>query len=205
MENDYTRLVGSTGDAVEPGEFEALQTIISTLKELPREARRRILDSATTFLRIETPSRVSVLSESEDGVHSISPTKSHSPFSEDITMSPKEFLLEKQPQTDVERIACLAYYLTHFRDTPHFKTLDLSALNTEAAQPKFSNAAYTTNNAVKLGYLVPSSKGQRQLSAVGERFVRALPDRDAAKLSLEALRRRTRTRKTRANSNTRKD
>jgi len=47
-------------------------------------------------------------------------------------MSPKDFLLEKQPRTDVERIACLAYYLTHYRATPHFKTIDLSILNTEA-------------------------------------------------------------------------
>src|SRR5207249_5163711 len=94
---------------------------------------------------------------------------------------PKEFLLEKQPRTDVERIACLAFYLTHYRDTPHFKTLDLSKLNTEAAQPKFSNAANSANNAVKRGYIVPSTKGNRQLSAAGERFVNALPDREAAR------------------------
>jgi hypothetical protein len=103
-------------------------------------------------------------------------------------MSPKEFLLEKQPRTDVERVACLAYYLTHYREMPHFKTLDLSKLNTEAAQPKFSNAANSTNNAVKRGYLVPATKGQRQLSAAGERFVQALPDRDAAKAAMTSAR-----------------
>ena len=108
-------------------------------------------------------------------------------------MSPKEFLLEKQPRTDVERMACLAYYLTHYRDTPHFKTLDLSKLNTESAQPKFANAANTTNNAVKRGYLVQSSKGQRQLGAAGERFVLALPDRDAARAAMAAVRPRRRT------------
>jgi len=62
--------------------------------------------------------------------------------------------MEKQPRTDVERVACLAYYLTHYRNTPYFKTLDLGKLNTEAAQPKFSNAAYASNNALKMGYLV---------------------------------------------------
>lgn len=107
-------------------------------------------------------------------------------------MSPKDFLLEKSPKTDVERIACLAYYLTHYRSTPHFKTLDISTMNTEAAQPKFSNTAYSTANAVKLGYIVPSTKGARQLSALGERFVQALPDRDAAKEVLLSLRRKNR-------------
>ncbi len=110
-------------------------------------------------------------------------------------MSVKQFIMEKSPKTDVERIACLAYYLTHYRATPHFKTLDISLLNTEAAQPKFSNTAYSTNNAVKLNYLVPSAKGQRQLSALGERFVQALPDRDAAKEVLLSMRRRSRTRR----------
>jgi len=121
-------------------------------------------------------------------------------YSEDTSMSAKDFLLEKQPRTDVERIACLAYYLTHYRGMPHFKTIDLSMLNTEAAQPKFANTAYSSNNAVKLGYLVPSTKGQRQLSAVGERFVRALPDREAARAALEAVRRRPRTKRSRVNS-----
>ncbi len=110
-------------------------------------------------------------------------------------MSPKDFLMEKAPKTDVERIACLAYYLTHYRSTQHFKTLELSLLNMEAAQPKFTNTAYSANNAVKLGYLVSSSKGQRQLSALGERFVQALPDRIAAKNVLTSLRRRLRTKR----------
>ena len=112
-------------------------------------------------------------------------------------MSPKDFLNEKSPKTDVERIACLACYLTQYRSTPHFKTLDLSLLNTEAAQPKFANTTYSANNAVKMRYLVPASKGQRQLSATGERFVRALPDRTAAKEVLVSVRRRSRSRRKR--------
>ena len=110
-------------------------------------------------------------------------------------MSAKDFLNEKSPKTDVERIACLAYYLTHYKSTPHFKTLDLSLLNTEAAQPKFANTAYSANNAIKMGYLAPALKGQRQLSAMGERFVRALPDRNAAKDVLVSVRRRSKSRR----------
>jgi hypothetical protein len=110
--------------------------------------------------------------------------------------SPKQFLLNKQPRTDVERIACLAFYLTHYRDLPHFKTLDLAKLNTEAAQPKFSNTAYAATNAAKLGYLASATKTQRQISAAGEQFVSALPDREAAKLAMANARaRRTSRRK----------
>lgn len=95
--------------------------------------------------------------------------------------TPKEFLLRKQPKTNVERVACLAYYLNHYRNTPEFKTIDISKLNTEAAQTKLTNASYAVNDAVKTGYLAAASKGMRQLSAQGELYVKALPNRDAAK------------------------
>ena len=90
-------------------------------------------------------------------------------------------MFQKQPLTDVDRIACLAYYLTFYRDTRHFKTIDLSKLNTEAAQIKFSNTAFAVVNAHNSGLLVAAGKGFKQLSALGERYVEALPNRDLAK------------------------
>ncbi len=196
--NLYSRAnAGAPGD-----EFEALQAIIGVLRPLDLEARNRILESVATFLGVaplatrpketfRTPP-VTVA-----GFPSAS-TNTSAPFSENTNISPKDFLNEKIPKTDVERIACLAYYLTHYRDTPHFKTLDISTLNTEAAQPKFSNTANSTMNAVKMGYIVPSMKGHRQLSALGERFVLALPDRDAAKEVLVSLRRKLRSKRRRS-------
>lgn len=203
MSNDAPISPGST-----PGgsgnEFQALQAVISALQPLDHEARNRILDSVATFLGIFPTHQRSIQAPSQSstsGSPSSSPN-SRLPFSADTTMSPKDFLMEKAPKTDVERIACLAYYLTHYRGTPHFKTLDISTLNTEAAQPKFTNTAYSTNNAVKLGYIVPSTKGQRQLSALGERFVQALPARDAAKEVLLSLRRRSRSKRKRTSAAT---
>ena len=99
----------------------------------------------------------------------------------------------------MEKIACLAYYLTHYRDTPHFKTLDLSKLNTEAAQIKLSNPAVSVENATKQVYLVPATKGNKQLSSLGEQFVLALPDRDKARDVMANARPRRRTQ--RENSN----
>jgi hypothetical protein len=179
-------------------EFNALQTVISALQPLSPEARSRIVDATRTFLKLAISAEPSVGSRaSRSAVGDARPS-----FSADTTMSPKDFILEKQPRTDVERVACLAYYLTHFRGTPHFKTLDLSKLNTEAAQPKFANAANSTSNAVKMHYLVPSTKGQKQLSAAGERFVLALPDRDAAKNAMTSIRPRRRTKRAKSEHDT---
>lgn len=174
-------------------ELLALQSVIRALKDQDIEARKRIFSAAATFLDISGAApQHRRISNSDDGVHSPEPYPS---FSADTSMSPKEFMYQKQPSTDVERIATLAFYLTHYRDTPHFKTVDLSKLNTEAAQPRFSNSTYSANNAIKAGYLIQMNKGLRQLSAVGERFVNALPDREAARGVMSASRPRRRQKK----------
>lgn len=170
-------------------EFEALQAVIAALQPLDEDAQRRIIEASATFLRV-SPSSHQVARAPIPQPDTTPSGPTYPSFSADTAMSPKEFLFAKQPRTDVERMAALAYYLMHYRDTSQFKTLDLSKLNTEAAQPKFSNAANSANNAVKQGYLVPTSKGQRQLSAAGERFVEALPDRDAARQAMAAQPRR---------------
>jgi hypothetical protein len=102
---------------------------------------------------------------------------------EDLT--PKEFLAKKEPSTDVERMTCLAYYLTKARDTQEFNTADLTLLNTEAAGRRFTNAAATGKNATaKSGYLTGATGKKRQITHLGDQIVEALPDRDAVKAIL---------------------
>src|SRR2546423_550269 len=63
------------------------------------------------------------------------------------TATPKQFLVDKKPQGQIEQVTCLGYYLAHFRDKAHFETSDISALNVEAAGARLSNAAKAVNNA----------------------------------------------------------
>ena len=121
-----------------------------------------------------------------------------SPEKEEPEVSPKELLRQKAPKTDMEKVACLAFYLGHYRHTPHFKTIDISKVNTDAAQTKFSNTAYTVGNATKRGLLVlAAKKGYKQLGVHGEEFVKALPDREKAKAALKKIRPRRQNRKSR--------
>lgn len=167
-------------------EAAVLAEVISALRRISPESRQRLIQTVSTFFNARAAQAFPVAGSTA------SPTHSHSTFSEAKPITAKQFLLEKEPRTDVERIACLAFYLTHYADTPHFKTVDLSRLNTEAAQPKFSNAAVAADNATKMGYLVPAIKGHKQLSAAGERFVQVLPDREAAKAGMNSIRSRMR-------------
>ncbi|SRR5258708_6093218 len=168
----------------------ALNQVLSILKNVDPSERERILDATSTFFGIQLKQHALL------GVvpHRPGPAVSGSSFSDVGSPTPKEFLLQKQPQSEVERVACLAYYLTHYRDMPHFRTIDLSKLNTEAAQPKFANAAWAASNALKRGYLAPVGSSERQLSAAGEQFVGRLPDRAAARAAMGGWGRRRRAR-----------
>lgn len=164
-------------------EIKVVNEIMSMLSTLDEDSRMKVLHTVSTFFGFDhvTSNQDNRISPPRDFTHSSSLNPAAVPYSENILPSPKEFLREKGPQSDVERLACLAYYLTHYRDTPEFKTLDLSKLNTEAAQQKFSNPSKSAGNALQYGYLAPANKGFRQISASGEDFVNALPNREIAK------------------------
>lgn len=173
-------------------ELEAWRLIANALGTLDAAAQGRVLKSVSTLLEIDVGEAVSrnKPSSAQDRNHSEQDKSSAFSLSEERNLSPKEFLHQKRPPTDVDRVACLAYYLTHYRSTPHFKTIDLSQLNTEAAQIKFSNAAKAVDNATRSGLLVPAVKGHKQLSAAGELYVQELPDKAAAKSIIEGYKRR---------------
>jgi hypothetical protein len=174
---------------------EITQAIIKQMLGLDPDARRRAFRTAMTFFGLEhaqsSERHVSMIAPGQRTTVAAANGGAHAPsFADQPELPAKDFLFQKQPRTDIERIACLAYYLAHYRDTKHFKTIDLSKLNTEAAQLKFSNSAYAVTNAANAGFLAQAGKGFKQLSALGERYVEALPDRDAAKQVFSGVRSR---------------
>jgi hypothetical protein len=172
---------------------EVLPQVIAAFRRLDPGTRRKLFQTIATLFDFATPGAPSSVRRSE--VEAVDESLAPERFSKERPVSAKEFLLKKQPSTDVERVACLAYYLTHYRDMPHFRTLDISKLNTEAAQVKFTNAAQAVNNATSYGYLATATKGNKQLSAAGEQFVEELPDRETARAAMELARPRRRSKR----------
>jgi hypothetical protein len=181
-------------DQVTDSELEAFNQIVSALGRLAQDSRLHVWQTVGHFFHLgEAPKRAGAGSSAP----APAPANGTPHFTEDRQPSAKQFMHDKKPRTDVDRIACLAYYLTHYRGQSEFKTIDLSSLNTEAAQVKFSNAAQAAENAAKAGLLVPASRGAKQLSTLGEVYVSQLPDYERARESLREHRpfRKSRRRK----------
>lgn len=168
-------------------ELNIFQNIILLLKPFDISTRLKILNMVNIFFR-NTESSTQHQSINIPAESLTSDVDKPRYFSKDRSLTPKEFLREKRPETDVEKVACLAYYLTYYNNTPHFKTIDISKLNTEAAQRKFSNATKAVTNATQYGYLATIGKGKKQLSADGEMYVLALPDKDEARKAMRRIR-----------------
>ncbi len=154
--------------------LEAIKVVVNALEGL---------DEAQQKLAVNTVSEMLGLAPSLNTKH----RGSNKGDELDPDLSPKQFMRLKRPETDVQKIACLAYYLTKYREQPHFKTLDLSKLNTEAAGQKLANAAAAVkNSANQNGFLAQAGGGKKQITAFGEDVVEALPDQSAVKSLMDA-------------------
>jgi hypothetical protein len=165
-------------------ELEVLRVVKEALAPLGSDERQRIVKYVSEIYGLDVRTEPLPFFPHERQTVNIHSRDREMSFTDRESLSPKDFLHAKQPQKVTERIACLAYYLAHYRDTPHFKTIDISKLNTDAAQLKLTNPSFAISNATQAGLLTPAGKGTKQLSAIGERYVDALPDQDAARAIL---------------------
>jgi hypothetical protein len=125
--------------------------------------------------------------QSPASVHTgVIPGTNGRPATKNSNVTPKVFMVEKNPSTDHEKIACLAFYMAHYEDKPTFKTADFTDVATRAAQ-HFSNLPGAVKNATnKYRFLVKAAGDMKQLSPRGEAVAIALPDRNKVETALEA-------------------
>jgi hypothetical protein len=157
------------------GELKALGVVLDALVPLAKEQQEFVLVTASARLGLSSTTEAASAQGGSGHGEAVGAT-----VGKDAT--PRDFIKLKKPNSETQRAVCLAYYLTHFREKPHFKTRDITNLNTEAAGLKLSNPARTVDNATLLGgYLAPAGQGNKQITPRGEDVVNALPDQEAVK------------------------
>jgi len=111
--------------------------------------------------------------------------------------SAKAFVAAKRPTTDVEKVACIAFFLTHSENTPRFKAPDIERVMRDAALD-ISNLTRAIDNSTRQSkFLAKAGEGAKQITAFGEAVVNALPNREAVTAALKEIpvRRRKRSAK----------
>ena len=156
--------------------FDAAKTATDALEKLTPEDRALAIEMIARKLNVE-----SVGAGTPSGPASKQPA-SRSNLKEDST--PREFMAAKRPSSDQDKVTCLAYYLHKFRNQLEFKPKELADINIEAGQRKLSNVSQSVGNASRPGLLVSASGGNWQISPLGENYVEALPDMEAARAVL---------------------
>ncbi|MEW2145288.1 hypothetical protein AB0869_21000 [Micromonospora vinacea] len=187
-DNDQVGAVGVAGvkDRLGYAELKAMEISYTALEPLDSNARARAIRWLSEAFNISSPIVPTIATAEAKPEANSGQTFTSGSSDRASNPSAKEFISSKRPQSLVERVACLAYYLTHFRNVPHFKTPDIVQLNTEAASHRFGNPSRDVDNADRQnGYIVSAGNGAKQLTVRGEALVDALPDRDAVAAALK--------------------
>ncbi|MDB5905150.1 MAG: polyketide synthase, partial [Betaproteobacteria bacterium] len=164
-------------------DVDALHSVVAILRRLEPEAQRRVLASAEAFLDVP-PHRTAMADVHPDPT--LRRRTGESSSSGDVALSANTFLDRKRPVSDVDRVACLAYYLTHYEKKAEFRIADLIAINDKAGQNAFYNVRSAIANAVTDGYLIVGISGTKRISATGDAYVDLLPNVQAARDALRA-------------------
>jgi len=156
-------------------EVEALSDVLTALGTLQTDEEKRwVLETAASRLGVNMSGRIALGPQGRGGLQSRTTVLGSG-------ATPKEFMRVRDPKSDVQRVACLAFYLTNYRETPEFKSTDLTALNTEAAGPRINTSRAVNNATNQNQYLAAAGRGRKQITALGEDVVNALPDQEAVK------------------------
>jgi hypothetical protein len=91
-------------------------------------------------------------------------------------LSAREWLLQKRPKSDVEKVLALGYYLEHYRNTSSFNRSELEGLFREAKEIVPRNINDKVNKNIEKGFMMGAKENKDELkswtlTSTGEEFV----------------------------------
>lgn len=93
----------------------------------------------------------------------------------------RAFMRVKRPTTDIQRVACLAFYIVSTTGRAGFSFQEMAQAHTDSGQPKINLSRALDNATRKARYLSARGQGEKQLTTLGEDVVSALPDQEQVK------------------------
>lgn len=125
----------------------AVQAIYEALEPLPQEARERVVASALSLLGMEVAPGTTPASASP------APVADASKAGRSRGLSPVEFMQEKAPATNAQKIAAFAYYRERFEGQARFSRGDLKGYFSKVRETPPGNYDRDFASAVKQGWI----------------------------------------------------
>ncbi len=164
-------------DSAMDKELEAIKTIANALKPLDPEVRRRVLQYAIQHLGIaEVPSgAIPAAAPTPRASANDTQPRQPGPDTTQRIVDIRTFKHEKDPKSDVQMAALVAYYLAKLAPADLRKesimSADITTYFDQAAYPLPNEARMTLVNAKNAGYLDSAGRGQYKLNPVGHNLV----------------------------------
>jgi hypothetical protein len=156
----------------------ALVTVISALESLQDEKDRQwVLQSAASKFNVtlQTPNAGGAGGNGGSSGAGVAADIQAAIAKKD----PRAFIRIKRPVTDVQRVACLGYYLVHTTGQPGFTSKDVATAHTDSGGSRINLPRALDNATRRSKYISVRSGREKQLTTLGEDVVNALPDQDA--------------------------
>jgi hypothetical protein len=154
---------------------DALKAVTTALEPLPDAEKQWVLQSAasrwTLTVQVQNPAGggggpgAGVIGAQNDNLQAALTSK-----------DARAFMRAKKPATDVQRVACLAYF--HMKTTGQrtFTSEDIQSIHTDSGGSKM-NFTRALDNATRRSRYISTIRGrEKQLTTLGEDVVDALPD-----------------------------
>lgn len=157
---------------IEINEFEIAAKVKKELAAVPKDAAVRILRWVTESYGVMSPPPASGHAPYQQPANSPHAPTPHAPHrSKDV----RTFVEEKQPKSDLQYAAVVAYYYRfEAPDAQRSEIIDAKLLEDSTRHANWKRLAAprtTLNNAVKQGYLDNIERGKFRINSVGENLV----------------------------------
>ena len=165
-------------------ELKAIETITEVLKKLEKTTQQRVLQYAMQHLGL----RIEEAQEEQASQHL-----------QQRVVDIRTLRAQKQPSSDIEMAAIVAYYLSELAPAENRKdvigTDDIKTYFNQAGHPPPSGPQFTLPNAKSAGYFESAGHGKYRLNPVGHNLVAHGLPRAKGESPSRPIRRRTKGKK----------
>lgn len=163
----------------------ALVVVVKALEQLNDADRQWVLQSAVSRWNLVPPGLAIGTAGGANAVvgQGVVPVAATGPDTQAAIArkDARAFMRIKRPSTDVQRVACLGYFLVQTTGQQGFASKDIVKAHTDSGGSSMNMTRALDNATRRAKYLSNRGPKEKQLTTLGEDIVMALPDQQAVK------------------------